>query len=585
MKKLLFKLSLMFLPLLTAAQTMNVHMKSGGVNKINISEIDYVDFSLTEDGVDENPVYYPDVVKANYAAAFVSKFGQPHPNQSWGFRFVQTRSDSSGRKIRIIAEDLVSNDFDFNDVVFDVEEVGEQWKITLLAVGTTTPIHILNHEAHELFGVSTDIMVNVGPSSRELSPVSFMMNPMPNLGDIIVKSVVKENINVRLWATMGEPPAMIAVNTNYEWCEERRSIENKHRDFVSWVRGDIHDWYTPEGNTQIDVTIGDNVYVDDSGQKQAWNALYYQLSQVNGTSKNIEARYTGIISDPTFKAPVNPSLQMLNDFWIAPYTLINQNRMMRSNAPENNKASAIAICDILDALAYEELTSYFGDVPYLTDDVNPMDYLPRTAVSTIIDNLITRISQSKSSAINRKGKVITNLSGLDELSSVSVDLADLVLAELYMSKGDYQTAKNNLLNIINSGHYSFWSTTRHGLNGNEILLSMNGYEADESIVRTYSDVLLLCAECENTLGNVSASKSYITQVTQAKGLEVDVSDPAKAIAQVRQSLQTQTNGFFAYLKRCGLAQELLGLEDYQLLLPLPFVELNKNPSITQNPGY
>ena len=40
----------MFLPLLTAAQTMNVHMKSGGVNKINISEIDYVDFSLTQIG-------------------------------------------------------------------------------------------------------------------------------------------------------------------------------------------------------------------------------------------------------------------------------------------------------------------------------------------------------------------------------------------------------------------------------------------------------------------------------------------------------------------------------------------------------
>lgn len=257
MKKLLFKLSLMFLPLLTAAQTMNVHMKSGGVNKIKISEIDYVDFSLTEDGVDENPVYYPDVVKADYNSAFVKQFGQPHPNQSWGFRFVQTRSDSSGRKIRIIAEDLVSNDFDFNDVVFDVEEVGEQWKITLLAVGTTTPIHILNHEAHELFGVSTDIMVNVGPSSRELSPVSFMMNPMPNLGDIIVKSVVKENIDVRLWATMGEPPAMIAVNTKYEWCEERKSIETKHPDFVSWVQGAIKDWYTPEYNVQFDVTLGD----------------------------------------------------------------------------------------------------------------------------------------------------------------------------------------------------------------------------------------------------------------------------------------------------------------------------------------
>ena len=120
MKKLLFILSLIFLPFLSAAQTMNVHMKNGNVNKINISEIDYVDFSEKEEGGDEDPVYYPDVVKASYNAAFVNKFGQPHPNQSWGFGFAKTRGESSGRKIRIIAEDLVSNDFDFNDVIFDI---------------------------------------------------------------------------------------------------------------------------------------------------------------------------------------------------------------------------------------------------------------------------------------------------------------------------------------------------------------------------------------------------------------------------------------------------------------------------------
>lgn len=35
-----------------------------------------------EDGGDENPVYYPDVVKDQYKALFVQKFGMPSPNQS-----------------------------------------------------------------------------------------------------------------------------------------------------------------------------------------------------------------------------------------------------------------------------------------------------------------------------------------------------------------------------------------------------------------------------------------------------------------------------------------------------------------------
>ncbi|MBO7050814.1 MAG: RagB/SusD family nutrient uptake outer membrane protein [Bacteroidaceae bacterium] len=44
-------------------------------------------------------------------------------------------------------------------------------------------------------------------------------------------------------------------------------------------------------------------------------------------------------------------------------------------------------------------------------------------------------------------------------------------------------------------------------------------------------------------------------------------------------------GRFSFLKRTGLAKSELGFEDYQLLLPIPSNEIQKNPNLTQNPGY
>ena len=587
MKRLLYILPLLLLPLLAAAQTMNVRMKDGNVKKFKISEVDCVDFTLEEEEDDEiDPVYYPDVVKAEYTAAFISKFGYPSPNQRWGFYTSTTRGGDSGRKFRVIAEDLVSNDFDFNDVVFDIEEIEDGINITLLAVGTTIPMYIYGEEVHGRFGVGTDVMVNIGPGNVELSPVSFKVDIdfSSAFAHPFIQSFVRENVGVQLWANAGESPAMIAVNTDYEWCEERKPIDSRHPDFVSWVQGSIQDWYTPEQNNQdinSDVVIGGN----DSQLQQAWNGLYYQLFQVNSLSKSVESKYTGIVDDGAFKAPVNPSNQLLNNFWTAPYTQINRSLLIQSYAEGDNQRSALALCDILDALAYEELMTFFGDVPYLTKDVDPMTSLPRTSASEIIDKLILRISQTSGGATDRGSMILTSQSSLEELSSPSLDLANLVLAELYLEKGDYQTAKQHLSTIINSGHYAFQSITRNELNSNEIIFLLSGFETDEAILRTYSDVLLLCAECENALGNVAASKSLISQVVSAKNLEVDLTDPAMAIAQVRRILQDQTHGYFAYLKRSELAQESLHLEDYQLLLPIPYDELLRNPNITQNLGY
>lgn len=193
-----------------------------------------------EEGYDQNPIYYPDVVKNQYKSQFVKTFGMPSPNQDWGFKSA-VNGLTSASTFRVIAEDLVSNDFDFNDVVFDVEKKDNKLKITVLAVGTTVAMRIFGSEVHELFGVANDEMVNTGFGSNNLSPVSFEVNA--NIGDVFVHTDVRNNLLVQLWATTGGPTSMIAVNTDYEWCYERQAINIKYPDFASWVQGSAQSFY------------------------------------------------------------------------------------------------------------------------------------------------------------------------------------------------------------------------------------------------------------------------------------------------------------------------------------------------------
>ena len=84
------------------------------------------------------------------------------------------------------------------------------------------------------------------------------------------------------------------------------------------------------------------------------------------------------------------------------------------------------------------------------------------------------------------------------------------------------------------------------------------------------------------MGNNAKASKYISDVGNINGISgTNVS--VEGIKQLRKSLKLQD--YFAFLKRNGLAIKELGLEKYQLLLPIPQNELMVNPNLTQNPGY
>lgn len=195
----------------------------------------------------------------------------------WIIRISPGEYDGTGSLGRIIAEDLAAgkSDFDYNDVVFDVNEVYRDnpaennyqpaiyARITVLAAGGTMPLYVggreKGREVHELFRVSTKTMVNTNNGTVTKQPVSFVMKLHDCGWNDEVTCNIEEDIpvvvetakgDITLAAKVGQPAEKVLVGTDYVWCDERQSINDKYfgpedMRFPKYVQGKYswNTWY------------------------------------------------------------------------------------------------------------------------------------------------------------------------------------------------------------------------------------------------------------------------------------------------------------------------------------------------------
>ncbi len=143
---------------------------------------------------------------------------------------------------RIMCEDLgATDDFDFNDVVFDVYNQWDGAVITLHAAGGTLPITVAGKNVHEAFG--TNEMVNTGKGAT--CPV-VIFRVSQRYDDFKVPVVVSGS-NGATWtlnAETGEAPQMFAVPTSVKWTKERTNIKEAYPQFINYVRdANNSKWY------------------------------------------------------------------------------------------------------------------------------------------------------------------------------------------------------------------------------------------------------------------------------------------------------------------------------------------------------
>ena len=340
---------------------------------------------------------------------------------------------------------------------------------------------------------------------------------------------------------------------------------------------------TVMGTVTIHQSANPNGSVLSAYGNEIVNSVRSSVSQVAEKSNNIDAAYTNQVQNPDLKAPVSTNNYEISSLWSNSYAAINILNRIGQWCDEHNDETLKPMKYIYSGLLYTNLINFFGDVPYITTT----DYsysVPRTNASTILSDIITNLQNT----LSKLATDSVSHNSIDGFAFPTVYAAYAVAADIDLALGDYQKARDLLLNIVNSGKYGYNS---FDANSNELIIAypktVSTRASDSSVVpaETYTDVMLKLAECEYHLGNIQKANEYVNNVATAKLVELSNESTIDNIKFLRNKILSGMGGYFAFLKRNGIAKSELGLKDYQLLLPIPINEINANPSMVQNPGY
>lgn len=320
------------------------------------------------------------------------------------------------------------------------------------------------------------------------------------------------------------------------------------------------------------------------------------LSEAVTREAQINYRYTKIINDPRFVAPISSSESNICNCWSDSYQTLNMiARLYRADAMY--RAVYSPYLNVYRDLCYYQLLTWWGGVVVIPNtgfDGYVDRYISKTSESSILQMLEEELVDAIKDLDEKK--CVAFATNANDALFVSKDVARILLAKVYMYQQKWAAASDLLQQVVDKKIYSMEKVpTKYTSENKDLILALNfsngsrasrvnvdGSPEDVVPIMTTTDVKLLYAECQIHLGNNAKASKYISEVGNINGISgTNVS--VEGIKQLRKSLKLQD--YFAFLKRNGLAMKELGLEKYQLLLPIPQNELMVNPNLTQNPGY
>lgn len=320
------------------------------------------------------------------------------------------------------------------------------------------------------------------------------------------------------------------------------------------------------------------------------------LSEAVTLEAGINYRYTKIINDPRFVAPISSSESNIRKCWIDSYQALNMiARLYRADAMY--RAVYSPYLNVYRDLCYYQMLIWWGGVAVMPNagfEGYADSYVPRTSESSILQMLEEELVEAIRNLDEKK--CVAFATNANDALFVSKDVARILLAKVYMYQQKWAAASDLLQKVVDKSIYSIEKVlTKYTSENKDLILALkfgirsrtsrvnvDGSPEEVVPIMTTTDVMLLYAECEIHLGNNAKASKYISEVDNVNGIS-GTSVSVEGIKQLRKSLKLQD--YFAFLKRNGLAMKELGLEKYQLLLPIPENELMANPNLTQNPGY
>ena len=318
------------------------------------------------------------------------------------------------------------------------------------------------------------------------------------------------------------------------------------------------------------------------------------LSEAVTLEAGINYCYTKIINNPRLVAPISSFNENLINYWSNEYSSLNLIAYLY-RADSMYRAVYSPYLNVYRDMCYYQMLIWWGGVVVVPNAGFESYADPsRTSESCILQMLEEELVEAIRNLDEKK--CVAFATNANDALFVSKDVARILLAKVYMYQQKWAAASNLLQKVVDKSIYPIEKVpTKYTSENKDLILALmvgnesrasrvyvDGSPEDVVPIMTTTDVKLLYAECEIHLGNNAKASKYISEVDNVNGIS-GTSVSVEGIKQLRKSLKLQD--YFAFLKRNGLAIKELGLEKYQLLLPIPQNEINMNPNMTQNPGY
>ena len=330
------------------------------------------------------------------------------------------------------------------------------------------------------------------------------------------------------------------------------------------------------------------------------SAVFMSMTEGLADYNLIEQYYAGNKLSGMVQNIVTPDNGYIYQAWAGLYQAVS-----RILSLKEADASLLGVygdyCNVLLAMCYSNLVYGWDAVPYRKSSSDAL-MLPRTEASVIFDELKENLQAAIGILKEKKNEPFGDM---NSRFFVSKDVARVLLANILMYEGDYAEALPLLEAVIDNGFYELDPSADYSwsegvdMSGNsdskEIIFALVpgfGTRTSDSIVipdmmpyMTLSDVCLSAAECLFMGGDELSARQYVDMVARTKNISLSGDDVLRDIEALRSELLIHGCTYFAFLKRCGLAQEVCDIAEYRLLFPIPDAEMMHNSMVTQNPGY
>lgn len=220
-----------------------------------------------------------------------------------------------------------------------------------------------------------------------------------------------------------------------------------------------------------------------------------------------------------------------------------------------------AQAEVVRAFTYYNLVVLWGGVPLITKSYSIGDLMDITQANP--NDILTFVEEEIEKALNYLPDHVEGVTNNTKNKCYFTrDAARILLAEVAFTMNKRNVGYTALSNVNDSEYDSSISDASTIYDGN---------------INDARSVIFALA-LEGHFLPIYTRKHYDFLLKEFQG------ETESLASEWNASLCTEY-GYWALLKRLGIAQSVTGCQDYELLMPFPVNEVNTNPKLRQNPGY